>query len=89
MTRMLIHKSMTVHKSKGLEFPVVLLIGMSDGIFRTTLHSEGLYPSRAQKTVIDGEQEIEEMLRLAYAGVTRAREELYLSFLQKPTAGKM
>jgi DNA helicase-2/ATP-dependent DNA helicase PcrA len=57
---------MTLHTAKGLEFPTVFLTGMEDGIFP---HSRTL-----------GEQdEIEEERRLAYVGLTRARERLYIS----------
>lgn len=57
---------MTLHTAKGLEFPVVFLTGLEDGVFP---HSRAL-----------GDQtELEEERRLAYVGVTRARERLYLS----------
>jgi DNA helicase-2/ATP-dependent DNA helicase PcrA len=57
---------MTLHTAKGLEFPTVFLTGMEDGIFP---HSRTL-----------GEKdEIEEERRLAYVGLTRARERLYIS----------
>jgi DNA helicase-2/ATP-dependent DNA helicase PcrA len=57
---------MTLHTAKGLEFPVVFLTGLEDGVFP---HSRSL-----------GDQpELEEERRLAYVGVTRARERLYIS----------
>ena len=56
---------MTLHNAKGLEFPVVFMTGMEDGIF-PHFRSMG-----------DAEQ-LEEERRLAYVGVTRARERLYL-----------
>ena len=57
---------MTLHTAKGLEFPTVFLTGMEDGIFP---HSRTL-----------GEKdEIEEERRLAYVGLTRAQERLYIS----------
>ncbi|MFN8193463.1 MAG: DNA helicase PcrA [Nocardioidaceae bacterium] len=57
---------MTLHTAKGLEFPVVFLTGLEDGVFP---HSRSL-----------GDQpELEEERRLAYVGVTRAQQRLYVS----------
>jgi DNA helicase-2/ATP-dependent DNA helicase PcrA len=57
---------MTLHTAKGLEFPVVFLTGLEDGVFP---HARSL-----------GDQpELEEERRLAYVGLTRARERLYIS----------
>ncbi len=56
---------MTVHAAKGLEFPVVFLCGMNEGIF----------PSRK----IDTMEGMEEERRLAYVAMTRAEEQLFLS----------
>ncbi len=57
---------MTLHTAKGLEFPTVFLTGMEDGIFP---HSR----------TFDDKDEIEEERRLAYVGLTRAQQRLYLS----------
>ncbi len=57
---------MTLHTAKGLEFPVVFLTGMEDGVF-PHLRSLG------------DPQELEEERRLAYVGITRARSRLYVS----------
>ncbi len=57
---------MTLHTAKGLEFPVVFLTGLEDGVFP---HSRSL-----------GDQpELEEERRLAYVGLTRAQQRLYVS----------
>ncbi len=58
---------MTLHAAKGLEFPVVFMIGMEETIFP---HSRALYD----------QSEMEEERRLCYVGMTRAREELYLTY---------
>jgi DNA helicase-2/ATP-dependent DNA helicase PcrA len=58
---------MTLHAAKGLEFPVVCMIGMEETIFP---HSRALYD----------QSEMEEERRLCYVGMTRAREELYLYY---------
>ncbi|MGD8148556.1 DNA helicase PcrA [Ornithinimicrobium sp. Y1694] len=57
---------MTLHTAKGLEFPVVFLTGLEDGTFP---HQRSL----------DDPSELEEERRLAYVGITRAREQLHLS----------
>jgi DNA helicase-2/ATP-dependent DNA helicase PcrA len=57
---------MTLHTAKGLEFPVVFIVGMEDGVFP---HMRSL----------GDPDELEEERRLAYVGITRAQDRLYLS----------
>lgn len=61
---------MTIHAAKGLEFKMVFIIGMEEGLFphvQSTLETDG----------------IEEERRLAYVGITRAKEKLYLTFTRR------
>jgi len=58
---------MTAHNAKGLEFPIVFITGLEEGLFP---HSQSLYP----------EEELEEERRLFYVGMTRAKEKLILSY---------
>jgi len=57
---------MTLHTAKGLEFPVVFLTGMEDGVF-------------PHLRALEDPDELEEERRLCYVGITRARQRLYLS----------
>lgn len=61
---------MTLHASKGLEFKRVFMIGMEEGLFP---HSRSSF----------SKQELEEERRLCYVGMTRSKEELWLSFAQR------
>ena len=65
---------MTLHAAKGLEFPVVFLMGLEEGIFPLS------------RAVMD-ENELEEERRMFYVAMTRAKEELHLYF-PRERAGK-
>lgn len=57
---------MTIHSAKGLEFPVVFMVGMENGIFPGTLS-------------LNDDKEMEESRRLCYVGITRARKQLFMT----------
>ena len=61
---------MTLHAAKGLEFPVVCMIGMEEGLFP---HSRSLMDK----------EELEEERRLCYVGITRAKEKLYMTYANR------
>lgn len=61
---------MTLHSAKGLEFKVVFLVGMEEGVFP---HSRSL----------QDDEQLQEERRLAYVGMTRAQEELHLLYCQR------
>ena len=61
---------MTMHAAKGLEFPIVFIVGMEEGLFP---HSRSLMDK----------EELEEERRLCYVGLTRAKEKLYLTYANR------
>ncbi|MGD0976706.1 MAG: UvrD-helicase domain-containing protein [Minisyncoccia bacterium] len=63
-------KMMTLHSAKGLEFPVVFIAGMEDGMFP---HASSFFDP----------EEMEEERRLCYVGITRAKKELHLTFCRR------
>jgi len=68
---------MTVHSAKGLEFPIVFMVGMENGIF------PGIQS-------LDNPKEMEESRRLCYVGITRAKENIYMTFADtRRVFGKM
>jgi DNA helicase-2/ATP-dependent DNA helicase PcrA len=72
---------LTVHKAKGLEFPVVFMPGLVAGRFPTHSRREplGLPLELVKETLPDGDYQLQEERRLFYVGMTRARDELILS----------
>jgi DNA helicase-2/ATP-dependent DNA helicase PcrA len=67
---------MTLHSAKGLEFPVVFMVGMEQGLLP---HARALWGEGA------GADELEEERRLCYVGITRAREQLFLTHAAQRT----
>lgn len=63
---------MTLHSAKGLEFPVVFMVGMEQGIFP---HLQSM----------EDQEDMEEERRLCYVGITRAREKLYMTYTYERT----
>jgi DNA helicase-2/ATP-dependent DNA helicase PcrA len=63
---------MTMHAAKGLEFPIVFLTGLEEGVF-------------PHNRTLTEQSEVEEERRLAYVGVTRAMDRLYLSYAMRRT----
>ena len=63
---------MTLHISKGLEFPFVFIVGLEEGLFPST-----------QSIYAHDESRLEEERRLAYVGMTLAQKKLFLSYAEK------
>ena len=61
---------MTLHSAKGLEFPIIFMVGMEEGLFP---HSRAMLDT----------SELEEERRLCYVGITRAKEKLYLTYTRQ------
>ncbi|MBE9528677.1 MAG: UvrD-helicase domain-containing protein [Proteobacteria bacterium] len=66
---------MTIHAAKGLEFPVVFMVGMEEGLF-------------PHERSIDDEEGVEEERRLCYVGMTRAKRRLFMSSVKARSTGK-
>ena len=72
---------LTIHKAKGLEFPVVFLVGLVQGRFPTPRRREALeLPEALIKDILPtGDYHLQEERRLFYVGMTRAKQELHLT----------
>jgi len=81
---------LTVHSAKGLEFPVVFLMSLVNDRFPTRLRSEKLPIPDAliKESLPQGDFHVQEERRLFYVGMTRAKDELYLSFADYYASGK-
>ena len=66
---------MTIHAAKGLEFPVVFMVGMEEGLF-------------PHERSTDNEDGIEEERRLCYVGMTRAKKRLFMSSTKTRSSGR-
>ena len=64
---------MTLHSSKGLEFPVVFLVGLE----------QGLFPNHRS---LEDPKSLEEERRLCYVGITRAEDRLFISYARERQA---
>ncbi|MEA1964236.1 MAG: ATP-dependent DNA helicase, partial [Candidatus Aerophobetes bacterium] len=74
---------LTVHKAKGLEFPVVIMVDLVSDRFPTRLHSESIslpdyFLKEKESWLPAGNSHLQEERRLFYVGMTRAKKELYL-----------
>ncbi len=65
---------MTLHAAKGLEYPIVFLVGLEEGLFPG---------SKAVNNVYENKNELEEERRLMYVGITRAKETLHLTYAKR------
>jgi DNA helicase-2/ATP-dependent DNA helicase PcrA len=66
---------MTIHAAKGLEFPVVFMVGMEEGLF-------------PHERSVDDEEGVEEERRLCYVGMTRAKRLLFMSSVKARSTGR-